>query len=181
MTDLVDAVLDDHRGVGRMLDDVAASGDARNRRELLELAIAELSRHWAAEEQFLYPAVRRLLPDGNEVADRHLAEHAEGERTMSELQHADAATSRFDELVTSLVDAVRGHLRSEEAGVLPRLREACSPEELRELGRGYEQSKKVAPTRPHPLVPGTAPANKVVAAGMGLVDRVRDAITRRNT
>jgi hemerythrin-like domain-containing protein len=181
MTDLVDAVLDDHRAVGRMLDDVAASGDARNRRELLEQAIAALSGHWAAEAQFLYPAVRRALPDGDELAEQHLAAHADGERMMSELQHADAATARFDELVTSLVDRVRGHLRDEETGVLPRLRETCSPEELRELGHGYEQSKKVAPTRPHPLVPGTAPANKVVATGMGLVDRVRDAITRRNT
>ncbi|OLF11907.1 hemerythrin domain-containing protein [Actinophytocola xanthii] len=180
MTDLVDAVLDDHRVVGRMLDDVAASGDARNRRELLERAIAELSRHWTAEEQFLYPTVRRVLPGGDELADQRLAEHADGERVMNELQHVDAATPRFDELVTGLVDAVRGHLRT-EADMLSRLREACPPEELRELGHGYEQSKKVAPTRPHPLVPGTAPANKIVSTGLGLVDRVRDAITRRNT
>lgn len=181
MTDLVDAVLADHRTVARLLDDVAASGDARNRRELVERTIAELSRHWAAEEQFLYPAVRRVLPDGDAVADHELAGHASGEQVMKQLQQADAATPRFDELVMSLVADVRDHLRAEEAEVLPRLRAACPPEELAELGRKFELTKKIAPTRPHPGAPDTPPANKVTGPGMALVDRVRDAVTRRNT
>lgn len=181
MRDLVDAVLDDHHAVTRLLDDVAASGDARNRRELVELTIAELMRHWEAEEQFLYPAVRRVLPDGDAVADQELAEHADAEQLMKRLQQTDAASPGFDALVMSLVDGVRGHLRDEESAVLGRLRGACAADELVELGRKFELTKKVAPTRPHPAAPNTPPANKVVGPGMALVDRVRDAITRRNT
>lgn len=181
MTDLVEAVLADHRTIARLLDDVAASGDARNRRELAEHAVAELARHWEAEEQVLYPAVRRALPDGDAVADHELAAHAGGEQVMKQLQQADAATSRFDELVTSLVADVREHLLAEESGVLPRLRAACQPDELAELGRKFELTKKVAPTRPHPAAPDEPPVNKVTSPGVALVDRVRDAITRRNT
>jgi hemerythrin-like domain-containing protein len=181
MTDLVDAVLADHRALGHLLDDVAASGDARNRRALAEQAIAELARHWAAEAQVLYPAVRRVLPNGEDVAGHGLASHAGGEQVMKRIQQADATTPEFDELVNQLVDDVREHLRSEEAEVLPGLRAACSAEELVELGRKFELSKKVAPTRPHPAAPDTPPVNRVTGPGIALVDQVRDAITRRNT
>jgi hypothetical protein len=177
MTNLVDAVLADHRALAGQLDDVAASGDARNRRELAEHAIAELARLWAAEEQVLYPAVRRVLPDGDEVVRLGLARHADAEQVMKRIQQADATTPEFDELVIRLVDDVREHLRTEDGAVLPGLRVGCSPKELAELGRRFEQSKKVAPTRPHPA----APVNRVTGPGLALVDRVRDAITRRNT
>jgi iron-sulfur cluster repair protein YtfE (RIC family) len=181
MTDLVDAVLADHRALARLLDDVAASGDARNRRELAERAIAELARHWAAEEQVMYPAVRRGLPDGEAVAGRGLARHADGEQLMKRIQQADATTPEFDELVDRLVGEVGEHLRTEEAEVLPGLRAGCSAEELADLGRKFEFARKVAPTRPHPAAPDTPPANRVTGPGMALVDRVRDALTRRHT
>jgi hypothetical protein len=40
-------------------------------------------------------------------------------------------------------------------------------------------AKKMAPTRPHPAAPDTPPANKLLAPGAGLVDRLRDALTGR--
>ncbi|GAB3441972.1 hemerythrin domain-containing protein [Actinophytocola sediminis] len=181
MTDLVDAVLADHHTLARLLDDLAASGDARNRRDLVEQVIAELAGHWAAEEQVLYPAVRRLLPDGDAVADHELAAHARNEQTMKRLQQTDAATPWFDELVIRLVSDVRAHLRAEEHDVLPRLHAASAPDALTALGRRFELARKVSPTRPHPGAPATPPANRVTGPGMALVDRVRDAVSRRNT
>lgn len=181
MTDIVDAVLADHRTLTGLLDDVAASGDARHRRDLVEHAIAELAGHWAAEEQVLYPAVRRALPDGDALADRGLAAHGRGEESMKLLRRTDATAPGFDELVTRLVDEVRAHLRSEERELLPRLRAGSSPDELAEWGRKYGLARKVAPTRPHPAAPDTPPANRVAAPGMALVDRVRDTLGRRNT
>ena len=38
------------------------------------MVVAELSRHLSAEEQYLYPAVRKVVPDGDLLADRELAE-----------------------------------------------------------------------------------------------------------
>lgn len=177
MTDLVDAVLADHHRLVRLLDDVAASGDARNRRELAEHAIAELVRHLDAEERFLYPAVRRLLPDGDALTERALAGHSAAQQAMKGVQQADAASPEFEPALRAMIEDVRAHLATGERDVLPAVRAAGSADELAELGRGYEQAKRTAPTRPRP----EAPANKVVSPGLGLVDKVRDAITGRNS
>jgi hypothetical protein len=37
----------------------------------------------------------------------------------------------------------------------------------------------MAPTRPHPFAPDKPPMNKILTAGAGLVDRMRDALTGR--
>jgi hypothetical protein len=59
------------------------------------------------------------------------------------------------------------------------LAEACSPEQLNDLGGKIRQAKKEAPTRPHPSAPSTPPLNTLLAHGMGLVDRARDYVSGR--
>jgi hypothetical protein len=39
----------------------------------------------------------------------------------------------------------------------------------------------MAPTHPHPSAPDKPPANKLLAPGAALVDRMRDALTGRQT
>ncbi|MET8213985.1 hemerythrin domain-containing protein, partial [Streptomyces sp. NPDC005373] len=50
---------------------------------------------------------------------------------------------------------------------------------LESLGTKVHHAKKTAPTRPHPAVPDSPPANKLLAPGLGLVDRARDYVTGR--
>jgi hemerythrin superfamily protein len=134
-----------------------------------------------AEEEYLYPATRKALPDGDRLADHEIAEHAEAERTMKTLEPLDAADPAFDRTLGTLMTAIRHHVQEEENDLFPRLRSACTADELRELGRKVERAKKIAPTRPHPSAPDTPPWNKILAPGAGLVDRVRDALTGRAT
>lgn len=178
--DLVEVIIADHREVEAALDETRASGDARNRRALVDHVIAALVRHSVAEEQHLYPTVRSVLADGDAVADRDVTAHADAEQVMKRLERTDATDPVFAELVGSLIERVHRHIQGQERDLLPRLRSACEEAELRELGLKFVQSKKVAPTHPHPAAPDRPPANKVVDAGMGLIDRVRDAITRRD-
>lgn len=177
--DLVDAIVADHREVAALLDELEASGDARNRGEIAERVIVALVRHSVAEEQYLYPTARLVLPGGDEVADHELATHADAERVMKDLTRTDPADPVFDDLVESLTGSIRQHIEEEERELLPRLRAACDEAELRDLGLKFEQSKKIAPTRPHPAAPDHPPANKILDPGMALIDRVRDAMTGR--
>jgi hemerythrin superfamily protein len=179
--DLVDAIVTDHREVQGVFAEIESSGDPRVRQELVEHVIVELVRHSVAEEQYLYPTARKALPDGDEVADHEIAEHAEAEELMKTLENTDATDPKFDELVGKLMADIRHHLEEEESDLLPKLRAACDAEELRELGKKFENSKKMAPTRPHPSAPDRPPANKILGPGMGLIDRMRDALTGRNT
>jgi hypothetical protein len=78
-----------------------------------------------------------------------------------------------------VIDDVTHHAQEEEDDVFPRLRQTCSPEQLRELGDKIRATKKVAPTHPHPSAPDTPPGNKILGPMAGLVDRVRDAVSSK--
>ena len=128
--DLIEAIATDHQEVAALLDELEASGDARNRGRLVERMITEVVRHAVVEEQYLYPTARRVLPDGDEVADHELAGLAAAEQVMKELSRTDPATPEFDDLAETLAASVRLHIRDERE-LLPRLRSACEDAELR--------------------------------------------------
>ncbi|EME60836.1 hemerythrin HHE cation binding domain-containing protein [Amycolatopsis decaplanina DSM 44594] len=143
--------------------------------------IAELVRHSIAEEQHMYPAARKHLPDGDEVADHEIEEHAEAERVMNDLIGLEPTDKRFDELVGKLIEDVRHHIEEEESDLLPKLQAACSPEDLRDLGEKVLRAKAIAPTRPHPAAPDRPPANRILAPGTAFIDKIRDALANRDT
>ena len=180
--DLIDILIEDHQEVEQLFMELEkGSGDAGQRRRLANVVIAELVRHSVAEEQYLYPTVRRAMPDGDRLADHEIAEHAEAERTMKELEGIEAGEPEFDVVLGRLTAEIRHHVQEEEGDLFPRLRAACAADDLRELGEKAERAKKLAPTRPHPSSPDEPPWNKVLGPVVGLVDRVRDAVTSRPT
>ncbi|RAY11765.1 hemerythrin domain-containing protein [Actinomadura craniellae] len=153
--------------------------DEQGRRELVDQVVIELARHSVAEEQHLYPAVRRILPDGDEIADRETADHAAAERTMKELEELEPSDHRFNDAFGRLVREVQAHIAEEEGELFARLREVCDPDTLLDLGRKVERAKRFAPTRPHPVAPDRPPLNRLTGPGTGLVDRARDLLTGR--
>jgi hemerythrin superfamily protein len=179
--DLIEVITSDHREVEKVFNELESrSGSAEHRRALADHVIAELVRHSVAEEMFMYPAARKKLPDGDRIADHEIAEHGEAEEVMKELEGLEATDARFDELVGKLIADVRHHIEEEEGDLLPRLKQSCSAEELRELGGKVLRAKKIAPTRPHPSAPSKPPANLILAPGAGLIDRLRDGLSGRD-
>jgi hypothetical protein len=126
---------------------------------------ATLSRHLCAEEQYLYPTVRAVLPGGAELADAEIA--------------ADVALlrTRPDELVP----AVRAHIDRCTRRLFPALGGALAEAELIRLGNRVVIAEEAAPTRPHPRTPYRPPWNKLVDPLVGGLDKVRDAATGRAT
>jgi hemerythrin superfamily protein len=180
--DLIDVLVTDHREVESMFAELeSGASEPRHRRRITDVVIAELVRHAIAEEMYLYLAVRKELADGDKIADHEIREHAEAEKIMDEIDDIDATDPRFEDGLGRLMATIRHHIRDEEIEVFPRLRHRMMPGELRELGRKVELAKKVAPTRPHPFAPDKPPFNKLLAPGMGLVDRVRDLLAKRPT
>lgn len=180
--DMIDILIDDHREADELFAELESGrGSVEHRRDLADTVTAELVRHSVAEEEYLYPAARRALSDGQQVAEHEISEHAEAERTMKELEGVAADDPRFDELCRKLAAEIRHHVEEEENDLFPRLREACAEQELAELGKAVEAAKSLAPTRPHPQAPDRPPWNKLLAPGAGFVDRVRDALSGRAT
>ncbi|MFG1674022.1 hemerythrin domain-containing protein [Micromonospora sp. NPDC049282] len=180
--DVVDVLTADHREVEAIFVELESrQGTPEHRRQLADVVIAELVRHAIAEEAYVYPAARKALPDGDQIAEHEIAEHSDAERTMKELESLDPSEARFDELLAHLTSTIRHHVQDEESDLFPRLRAACAREELVELAGKVEAAKKSAPTRPHPAAPDRPPANRLLAPGTGLVDRMRDALSGRPT
>ncbi|HEX5742259.1 MAG TPA: hemerythrin domain-containing protein [Pilimelia sp.] len=180
--DLVDVLLTDHREIETLFRRwESADITATERRTLTDVAIAELVRHAVAEEEYLYPTIQEILPDGVAVAEREIAAHAEVERLMKDLEARDAEDPDFLATGRSLIAAVRAHVAEEEAELFPALREACAPSTLERLAGMAEMAKASAPTRPHPSAPDHPPWNMLLAPGLGLVDRLRDALRSRPT
>ncbi|SMD24641.1 hemerythrin domain-containing protein [Lentzea albidocapillata] len=179
--DLISAIITDHREVEQVFTELAHENNPEIRRQLTDHVIAELVRHSVAEEQYLYPTAREVLADGDKIADHEIKEHAEAEQLMKRLEDVDASDPRFDQLLSELMSSIRHHLRDEEGDLLPRLAEHCDQAKLCDLGEKFERAKKIAPTHPHPAAPDRPPANKILAPGAGLIDRVRDAFAGRST
>lgn len=180
--DLVDVLLTDHREVESLFRRwESADITAPERRTLTDVIIAELVRHAVAEEEYLYPTIREILPDGGAVAEREIAAHAQMERLMKEWEAQDAGDPDFLATGRALIGSVRAHVAEEEAELFPALRAACAPTTLERLAGMAEMAKTTAPTRPHPSAPDHPPWNMLLAPGLGLVDRLRDALRSRTT
>lgn len=177
---VIQELLVDHREVEGLFQEMGSqAADAATRRDLADRLTMELVRHSVAEEQHLYPAVRRYVDGGDDLADKEIADHSEVERLLKELEDCQPDDARFGMLIAELKSSVTAHVRDEEDRLFPLLAEACPAGTLNELGDKVRAAKKTAPTRPHPAAPDTPPLNKPLARGAGMVDRFRDMLTGR--
>jgi len=180
-TDVVDELTSDHREALALLDRLTNSTDAGQRRDLADTVIAEVVRHAGAEEMYVYPAMRKHVPDGEQAVEHDIEEHKELEETMKQLEAVDPGEPRFDSLVREMTEQLRHHAHDEETEQFPRLRERIPRDELVRLREKVDTAKKLAPTRPHPSAPNSELFHKLAGPGVGMVDRLRDRLTHRST
>ena len=177
--DLLQELITDHREVEEAFSRLEQGLPPEEARTLVEQTISELVRHSVVEEQLLYPLTARVLPGGAQIADHETSEHAEVERMMKELEKLEAGTPEFDTQVRMWIRSTRDHIHEEETDLMPRLRDAAGDDDLASLGEQARLLKKVTPTRPHPSTPNHPLAHATVGPLIGLVDRVRDAVSGR--
>jgi hemerythrin superfamily protein len=179
--DVVDVLTADHRDVTGLIGEIRAATDPTVRRDVTDMMISELVRHAVAEEMYVYPAMRKHLPDGDKAVEHDVEEHKEIEQTLKRLEAADVATAEFDGALGRLEELLADHVADEETEQFPELRRHIPAEELTDLARKVETAKKLAPTRPHPAAPNNPVFHKLVGPGVGLVDRLRDKLSGRTT
>jgi hemerythrin superfamily protein len=179
--DVIEVLTHDHREVEGMFAELTTTAVPTERRRILDEITIELVRHAVAEEMYLYPAVRQHIPDGDAMADKEIADHAEVERLLKELEEADPAGGNATTLIRRLIDDVSEHVRDEENNLFPQLAKHATEKDLLQLGDQVQSAKNRAPTRPHPSAPDRPPLNKILAPGAGLIDRIRDYLSGRGS
>jgi hemerythrin superfamily protein len=130
--------------------------------------------HGFAEEAVLWPVLRRSLPDGHELTLDVEQEHQEINELVKSLERGSPSDHGRQQVIDRLIEVLRQDVREEEDVLLPKLQEAVPVEQLRRLGVVWELVRRVAPTRPHPVISRRPPGNVLAALPLSLVDRFQD-------
>ncbi|MGW7464034.1 hemerythrin domain-containing protein [Streptomyces xantholiticus] len=167
----------DHAELDRLMNlYTAGSQPAERRRQTLEDIIQLTFSHAFAEETVLWPTLRRLAHDGEELTSRVEQEHQEINNLVAAIERTGPADPRHDELVEQAFSLIRQDIRDEEELLLPRLQEAVDHDRarLRHLGTTWETVRRTAPTHPHPAAPRRPPGNALAGVPLSVFDRARD-------
>ena len=180
-SDVVSILTADHRDMVELLTQVENSSDPKQRRDLIDTAIAEVMRHAVAEEMYVYPAMEKHIENGSEEVEHDKKEHDELVKVMKKLEDVDPSQPDFMALAKEMEKQLRHHIDDEESDQFPKLRASIPEDELIDLGIKVENAKKLAPTRPHPSAPHSELFHKSVGPGVGMIDRLLDKLQGRHT
>ena len=172
--DVAQFIRHQHREIKRLFTEVEER-QGEDRREMFENLVRLLAVHETAEEEVIYPVVRRQA-GGDEIADARIGEESEAKRMLADLEKAEVDSDEFAPRFAVLRDAVLRHATSEEASVLPLLELTQDEDMLDRMGRAVQVAEQLAPTRPHPHGPDSALGNLAVGPLAAVVDRTRDAL-----
>jgi hemerythrin superfamily protein len=168
----------DHDEMREMFTVLRGGVQGEQQEQTVRQLTVEVIRHAVAEEAQLYPLLRKVFPNGNEVADHEIEEHSEVEELLKKLEKLEPSDAEYQPTLNKVMDDLEHHARDEETNVFPELRSKLPESELKELGDKVRATKKMAPTHPHPAAPDTPPWNKLAGPMAGLVDRARDLFTK---
>jgi multidrug efflux pump subunit AcrA (membrane-fusion protein) len=189
MPNVFDVLAKDHEEVKRMLSELelgptAATGADSDqlalRKKMVQQLVIEESKHEAVEEMYFWPAVRKTLTDGDDLANQAQDQEQEGKVVLDQLDKLAPEDEEFEARLSEFITAGRAHIAFEETAVWPSLRANLPVEEADDLGRKLEAGKKTAPTRPHPKTPASPGVLKTAGPAVAAADRLRDAATGRD-
>jgi len=137
--DVVDLIMQDHREVERLFDELKTSPEKRP--NLVPVLTTLLTAHSRAEEAEVYPVAAKEAGEADDVAHSQ-EEHVQADQLLAKLAETDPMSGKFDQVLQELVDAVTHHVQEEESKVLPGMREQLSEGRLQELGEAFVASRK---------------------------------------
>lgn len=174
-TDPIELLTSDHRTVHGLFERLGSGNDDHTVNEIVK----ELSIHDAIEKEYLYPAVREAISEGNHLADRSTDEHGHIARLLADIDSGDANDKERPALLKKLQAEVDKHVAEEETEIFPALTKNAGPDRLGDLGDKLAAAKKVAPTRPHPGAPDEGLGTKLAGAVSAPLDKLKDKVEGR--
>ncbi|MBA3303671.1 MAG: hemerythrin domain-containing protein [Acidimicrobiia bacterium] len=166
----------DHRNVEALFKRFEAAEDERQKRDIADKVIEQLSIHAELEEQLFYPALKAKLDDGGDVIEG-IEEHHLAKVSLWELERLPVSAPNFDAKFKIMAELIRHHVEEEEGegGIFAQARKAMKANELAALGERMEKAKATVPSRPHPLAPPVPPFNSILGLPVAVLDKVVNA------
>lgn len=140
MAGVVTLIKEDHAKLEKVFKQLEAQkGDVK---ELLRQVEELLVPHSKAEEEVVYPAIKKAAPDEASDVDDGLAEHHHVEDVLTKLLGMDPDQPGEDGLVAAMIGEVRHHIEEEEEEILPKFSKEASNQELSDLGEQFTAAKE---------------------------------------
>ncbi|MEU7526294.1 hemerythrin domain-containing protein [Saccharothrix sp. NPDC042600] len=138
MPDVVDLIMQDHREVERLFDEL--KNNPEKRPLLTPVLSAVLTAHSRAEEDSVYPVARDEAGEQEEIQHSQ-EEHVEAETLLAKLIACDPTSAEYDTVLEKLIEGVTHHVEEEESTVLPGMRRALEDSRREELGEAFAASR----------------------------------------
>lgn len=175
MSQSIDQLIkDDHEHIRMLYNKAKIEPDPTVKQRLVNSFIRELSIHSDAEEEVLYPAYSKYMPNGSNEADKARSEHLQIKKAVKNIDGLDVKGESFDDKFTYAFLKFEEHSIDEENNELPALVNSCEPQTLLKLGRKFARVKAFVPTHPHPHAPQKPPLHTVAGLMTTPIDKTRD-------
>ncbi|GAA5147539.1 hemerythrin domain-containing protein [Pseudonocardia eucalypti] len=149
-TDAIVVLKEDHAAIRKLFNDFEAAGEnaVKTKEKVVRKIIESLTVHTYLENEFMYPAIRELVPDVEDDVLESYEEHHVADVLCMELATMSGDAERFDAKTTVLIENVTHHIEEEEKEWFPKVREALGRKKLREIGADMLEARKDAPRWP---------------------------------
>jgi hemerythrin superfamily protein len=141
---------DDHRKVKEMFFQYEQLKDHKDKEELVKTILKELYVHSAAEEEIVYPAVRKQAEDADCMMDEADTEHHVVKVLITELSEMKATDDHYDAKVMVLGELVDHHVKEEEKEMFHKMEEAEM--DLEKLAEKVNERKMALQAEPIPKI-----------------------------
>jgi hypothetical protein len=174
---VVQLILSDHRSHEAMFSEYDKATDKSQKEAIAWKLIRAISQHGAQEEMSIYPWMREQDASTAHMINHGIKEHLTLKKDLVKLEHLQVDDPEFDKAIRKAYEDEKHHIKEEERDILPKLEKIASAAQLAELAQKFQDVKKIAPTRPHPMAPtGGGVVTKMANAGAAVVDQARDAV-----
>ena len=149
-SDAIVILRDDHKQIRKLFRDFRPQGDnaVKTKGKIVDKIIEALTVHTYIENEVMYPEIRKRVPDLEDDILESYEEHHVADVLVVELAALSPDNERFDAKTTVLIENVEHHIEEEEDEWFPKVREALSRKELREIGEEMLRRREKAPRRP---------------------------------
>lgn len=153
--------------------------DAGDLRAAVQRVVSAGSRHEVAEEEHFWPVVRRVLPDGDALADTGCAHELALKRVLQALDTRRPGDIDFEDLLHELSRLVTDHIAFEEGTVWPGLDTVMTERDRLDMGTHLGRAEELAPTRPHPSELADPNKHPAISRAVAMLDRGVDRVAAR--
>ncbi|ANY21646.1 MULTISPECIES: hemerythrin domain-containing protein [Gordonia] len=149
-SDAIVILRDEHKEIRKLFRDFKSQGDnaVKTKGKIVDKIIEALTVHTYIENEVMYPEIRKRVPDLEDDILESYEEHHVADVLVVELAALSPDAERFDAKTTVLIENVEHHIEEEEDEWFPKVRDALSRKELREIGEEMLRRREKAPRRP---------------------------------